>query len=247
MAEKIAHIASIKTIAPDVLEVDARMAEPGALRYRAGQFVSIRFPAGVKDDRRSYSISSEATRTDGFELLVKLLEGGLASRWFEGAKPGDALHFTGPMGFFTPDLEHAGDALFAATGSGIAAALPMIADVVARPPDQERGRVILWWGLRHAEDLYWRDRLDALAAKSSRFSYRIALSKPTADWPGERGHITEHVLRAAPALDSPVFYIVGNGDMIRDVKTGLLSLGVDRKKQIRTEIFYPASKSVAAT
>jgi hypothetical protein len=35
-------------------------------------------------------------------------------------------------------------------------------------------------------------------------------------------------------------YLVGNGDMVRDLKAGLITTaGVDRKRQIRTEVFYP--------
>jgi hypothetical protein len=35
-----------------------------------------------------------------------------------------------------------------------------------------------------------------------------------------------------------VFYLVGNGAMIKEVKAGLIERGVDRKKQIRNEVFF---------
>jgi ferredoxin-NADP reductase len=117
--------------------------------------------------------------------------------------------------------------------------------MIARPADVERGKVVMHWGLRHEEDLYWIERLDALRGRSPRFTYTIHMSQPSAAWSGARGRITDPVLREAKALAAPVFYIVGNGDMIRDVKDGLVAQGVDRKKQIRTEVFYPATTSAA--
>ena len=50
------------------------------------------------------------------------------------------------------------------------------------------------------------------------------------------------MLAALAGLVRLVFYVVGNGDMVRDLKQGLLAAGVDRKRQIRTEVFYPESK-----
>ena len=245
MAEKIARITRITWLTPEVLEVDAAMRTPADVKYRAGQFVSVRFPSAAPSaERRSYSIASNATRTDGFELLVKLIPGGLASTWFAAAAVGDELHFTGPMGFFVPDLAHPGDVLFAVTGSGIAAAVPMLHDILSRPPAQEHGKVVLYWGLRHEDERYWLDRIAALERLSPRFTWHLSLSRPRPDWTGPRGRITEHVLAAAPRAERPVCYLVGNGDMVRDVKTGLLALGLDRKKQVRVEVFYPAASPV---
>ena len=232
MAEKIATTRSIVEVAPDVLVVEADPVEPPSLTWRAGQFVSLR----IGDQRRSYSIAN--LPGGRLQLLVKLLPDGVGSELFRGLRAGDALHFTGPMGFFTCDLAHAGDAVFCATGTGIAAALPMMEETLARPG--ETGRVVLYWGMREERDLYWLDRLERLAGP--RFSSTICLSRAGEGWTGARGRIVAPVLAALPGLVRPVFYVVGNGDMVRDLKGGLVAAGVDRKRQIRTEVFYPESK-----
>jgi ferredoxin-NADP reductase len=248
MAEKVARVRSVVEVAPDVLVVDTDFVDPPELKWRAGQFVSIRCgdPAHNPDARRSYSIASGPGRKDGMELLVKLLPGGVGSDVFRGLVAGSELHFTGPMGFFTCELVHPGDAVFCATGTGIAAALPMIEEILARPPEVERGQVLLFWGMREERELYWVDRLEAL--RSERFAYELCLSRPPAGWAGptkKTGHINGHVL-AAEGLAKPIYYLVGNGDMVRDLKAGLLAAGVDRKRQLRTEIFYPETKPAAA-
>jgi ferredoxin-NADP reductase len=240
MAEKVARTHAITEIAPDVLVVDAGFVEPPALSWRAGQFVSLRCgdPRHADPDaRRSYSIASSPSRNEGFELLVKLVPGGVGSDFFRDLGEGGELRFTGPMGFFTCELMHAGDAVFAVTGTGIAAALPMVVEILGR--SAETGRVRLFWGMRDERELYWVDRLEALAAAHPRFDFALSLSQPSPSWSGARGRITPLVLAEARARVKPIFYVVGNGNMVRDVKTGLVAAGVDRKRQIRTEIFYP--------
>jgi len=243
MAEKVARTREIAEIAPDVLVLSASCEEPPALSWRAGQFLSIRCGAADAPDpaRRSYSIASSPLEKDNFELLVKLLPQGVGSELFAGLRPGDPLHFTGPMGFFVNDLQHAGDAVYCATGTGVAAALPMIEETLARAT--EAGRVLLYWGMRSLEELYWEERLAAL--KHPRFTVEICLSRPPAEWNGGRGHINGHVIAALPQLVKPVFYLVGNGDMVRDLKGMLIAEKVDRKRQIRQEIFYPETRSSA--
>jgi CDP-4-dehydro-6-deoxyglucose reductase len=237
MAEKLARTRAVTTVAPDVLVCDFECVEPAALSWRAGQFLSVRCGAATDENpaRRSYSIASSPTRNDGFELLVKLLPDGVGSALFERLRPGADIAFTGPMGFFVCELAHAGDAVFAVTGTGIAAALPMIEETLARPG--ERGRVRLFWGMRSEDELYWLDRLATL--DHPRFSYTLCLSRPGPDYAGVRGRINGPVLAALPELVKPVFYLVGNGAMVREVKTALVAAGVDRKRQIRQEIFYP--------
>jgi ferredoxin-NADP reductase len=242
MAERLARTRTVVEIAPQVLVVDAEPVEE--LVWRAGQFVSLRcgdLAHADPDARRSYSIAS-LPGEGRLELLVKLVPGGVGSLFFERLRPGAELHFTGPMGFFVCELQHPGDAVFAATGTGIAAALPMIRETLSRP--REPGRVVLYWGMRDQSELYWVDRLDALLAAAPRFRHHICLSRPQADpaWQGVTGRINQHVLDALPGLHKPTFYLVGNGNMVRELKKLLIDRGVDRKRQIRQEVFYPATE-----
>ena len=66
------------------------------------------------------------------------------------------------------------------------------------------------------------------------------MSRPEPGWTGKVGRINSYVLEAP--FDRPVYYLVGNGNMVRDLKAALVERGVDRKKQIRVEVFYPATK-----
>lgn len=223
-------------VAPDMLLLDFEMAEPVELLFRAGQFVTLLFGDGATR-KRAYSIASSPARKDGFQLLVKLVHDGLASAHFCRLEPGDEIAFVGPSGSFVADAAHAGDAVFAATGSGIAPIIPLCDEVLRR--NGEAGRVRLYWGLRNAGDVFWLDRLESLRLLSSRFDFRICVSRPGMGWTGAEGRINQHVLGELPSLDRPVFYLVGNGEMIRELRQALVARGVDRGQQIRVEVFFP--------
>ena len=232
-----ATVVDIATLARAVVRWRFAVTPPEPLRFRPGQFVSLR--VGEDGDGaavlRSYSLASPPGR-DTFDLILKLVDGGTGSAWFQQLRPGDGVRFTGPMGFFVNDLAHAGDVLFAATGVGITPVLPMIEELLARK--NEPGRITLYWGNRAREDVFWRDELEALAEAHPRFSPKLFLSQPDAAWSGERGRITPAVLDDLPRYQKPTFYLVGNGAMIRELKQGLLDRGVDRKRQIRNEAFF---------
>jgi NAD(P)H-flavin reductase len=134
-------------------------------------------------------------------------------------------------------LAHAGDLVFGATGTGIAALAPMIDEALDRPV--ERGRVTLYWGVREERDLFWQDEIDALVERSGgRMCAEILVSRPGPTWNGPTGRINPRIFDALGVLARPTFYLCGNGAMIRDVKAGLVERGVDRKRQIRVEAFF---------
>jgi ferredoxin-NADP reductase len=206
------------------------------LKFRPGQFVSVRVGVDSDDNPilRSYSIASPPGGGE-IALILKLIEGGPGSLFFRTLKPGDRVRFTGPMGFFCLDLQHTGDVVFGVTGVGITPVVPMISELAARP---ERGRILLYWGNRHAADLFWLDELEALQEKCGRLSVEIFLTGDAPSWSGRRGRITQAVLGDLPTFDKPVFYLVGNGAMIKELKAALQERGVDRKRQIRNEAFF---------
>ncbi len=207
------------------------------LKFRPGQFISVQ--VGIDDDQnpilRSYSLASPPQRRAELAIVLRLIPQGLGSQFFDRLRPGDSMRFTGPMGFFVNELSHSGDVIYVATGTGIAPILPMLAETLDRP---EPGRVSLYWGLRSEDEVFWQDELAALQSRHPRFSPYIYLSQPRTGWTRLRGRVTGPVLEALPTLRTPTFYLCGNGKMIEELKASLVSRGIDRKRQIRTEAFF---------
>lgn len=231
-----ARLSSRTTIARAVVDLVFDLVDPPALAFNAGQFVSLavgRDPAG-RDIRRSFSVASRADQGQALRFIVKIVPGGPASEYFMRLPEGTTVEMTGPHGFFQLDEEHPGDVLFGATGTGLAAVLPMLAELAKRP---EAGRRMVYWGLRSEEDLFLPEEA-AAACTAARAELHTYLSRPSDAWRGLRGRITAPVLDRYPTLHAPTFYLVGNGAMIAELKKALVARGVDRKRQIRTEAFF---------
>ena len=232
-------------IAPDIAELTFDMRSPERLPFRAGQFVSVAVDegdsgsaagssTGSSPPRRSYSIASHSAEGDRLRFIIRVIPAGAASHFLMNLELGAQVNLTGPHGFFVLDDAHAGDVVFGATGTGLAAVLPMLGELAARP---ESGRRVLYWGAREEADLFARAEVEDLAARAGA-QLSIHLTAPGPEWRGPRGRITAAILEALPTLRSPTFYLVGNGAMINELKRELVARGVNRKAQIRTEAFF---------
>src|ERR1700748_3510909 len=144
-----AELVRVQPRADGVVEYILRPEAP--LTFRAGQFVSVRVGRDSDDNPilRSYSIASHSGLPE-FSLVLKLIEQGPGSQFFSTLAVGQRVQFTGPMGFFVLDLQHAGDVVFGVTGVGITPVLPMLSELAGRPA--EHGKVIVYWGNRHSDD-----------------------------------------------------------------------------------------------
>lgn len=233
MSGPITAALSVRTIvAPGIADLRFDMRDPPALSFRGGQFVSLSVDPALP--RRSYSIASQADRPESIRIILRVIEGGPASEYLMSMPLGTVVPMTGPHGFFTLEGQHPGDIVFAATGTGVAAVMPMLGELARQPPAGQR---LLSWGLRHQEDLFALDEIGELCRVSGT-TLDLHLTQPPPTWTGQRGRITASILDRLPTLAAPTFYLVGNGAMIDELKGKLVARGVNRKKQIRTEAFF---------
>jgi CDP-4-dehydro-6-deoxyglucose reductase len=240
----IAELVARTTIAHEIVELWFEMRDPTHLAFRAGQFVSIAVDeqtaeAGAASGvlpRRSYSIASPPDQGGRLRFIIRVMPEGAASRYLVSLPLGATIALTGPHGFFVLDAAHAGDVVFGATGTGVAAVMPMLAELASRP-EAGQGRVHVYWGAREEADLFARQEIEGLAARAGA-RLTIHLTRPGDAWTGARGRITAAILDALPALRAPTFYLVGNGAMITELKRELVARVVNRKAQIRTEAFF---------
>jgi ferredoxin-NADP reductase len=222
-------------VAADVYDLVFDLVEPAEISFKAGQFVTLAVgtdPTG-QSIRRSYSIASPSNERSVLRFLIRAIPGGVATDYFLRMPLGTEVAMTGPHGFFVLTPQHAGDLVFGATGTGVAPVMSMLGEL----PPAGAARRLLYWGLRQESDLFCVGEVEALCQATGTTLY-THLSRPSEAWTGLRGRITPAVLDALPGLTAPTFYLVGNGQMISELKTALVAAGVDRKKQIRTEAFF---------
>jgi NAD(P)H-flavin reductase len=233
-----ATLASKESIASGVFDLRFAISSPARLGFQAGQFVTLLVPGGQAGAsvRRSYSIASPTSCGEQVRLIARQIPGGYASEYFTRLSPGDLVSMAGPFGGFTLGESHPGDLVFGTTGTGIATIMPMLEEL-ARMPERAPGKRLVYWGLRRTEDIFARDELEDLCRRASA-ELCIHLSSAGPGWKGRHGRINSSVLAQVPELCAPVFYLVGNGAMVTEMRSSLVEQGVDRKRQIRTEAFF---------
>src|SRR6185436_10141489 len=135
-----AELSARAVIAQGIAELTFTMRTPERLVFRAGQFVSLSLPSGATDEvtgavpRRSYSIASQSNAGDALRFIIRVIPEGRASDYLMELPLGGVVNMTGPHGFFVLDPVHAGDIVFAATGTGVAAVMPMLGELARRRP-----------------------------------------------------------------------------------------------------------------
>jgi CDP-4-dehydro-6-deoxyglucose reductase len=143
-------------------------------------------------------------------------------------KPGDSVEMTDPLGFFVV-RNPAKDAIFVATGTGIAPFRSMAPEYLSHP---EAKQLTLIFGVRHEQNIYYRDDFEALAKEHSNFHFLPTLSRAEPSWLGRTGHVQLHLFEAIGDRRDLDVYICGLKAMVDDVRAILKGIGFDRKQII---------------
>ena len=207
--------------------------QPHQLEFMAGQYVSIKI--NDRGERRSYSICSSPNIKHGFELLVDLEPQGQGSQYLQSLQFGDQIDFLAPLGQFIIASDNQETVMMmVASGSGIAPFRSMIQDLLQEKRDTRT--IILHWGMRFANQLFWLDELEDLMDNFPNFTFHPVISQPSPEWTLSRGRVTD-VLKM---IDLPVqtgYYLCGSQPMIIDCQEILKARGV-AQDLIHYEKFY---------
>jgi NAD(P)H-flavin reductase len=222
-----AELVSSYELAPQVHHFVFRVPDVEQLHFKAGQFVSFNELLQGKKITRPYSIAS---LPDGnrFELCLNLVQEGIFSPFLFEMKPGDSVEMSAPLGFFVvrnPTKE----ALFIATGTGIAPFRAMAPDYLSHP---HAAQLTLLFGLRYENSIYYREEFEEFARGHSNFHFWPTLSRPDPAWTGRTGHVQVHLHEAIGERRDMDVYICGLKAMVDDVRAILKGLGFDRKQII---------------
>lgn len=231
MAAKITlQVLKKEQVTEKVFFVTFRPVTPPSIEFRAGQNMMLMISPGVN---RTMSIASPPSATD-LLMVHDISPMGPGSKWTLGLKVGDSATIVAPTGGVLSFLDTPKRKVMVATGTGIAPFHAMILDAIEKKSSVP---MILYWGQRHEQDVYWKEEFDVIAGSDSTFSWKQILSRPTPAWQGLVGHVTEHVLSMEKDLIHSEFYLCGNKAMTEEVKAKLLEKNVPIE-QIKTELFY---------
>lgn len=216
-------IAARDLLAPDVLRVRLKPPKGEPFRWLAGQYLDVLLPEGK---RRAFSIANAPEDAGLIELHVrKVAGGGFTQQLFEAYPIGSLLRIEGPLGTFVAREDSERPMIFMAGGTGFAPVKAIIEHFLhlgsARP-------MHLYWGARHAPDLYLPRLPAAWSARHPAFAYTAVLSESEGEEARRfrRGTVHEVVLADFPDLSSFDVYMSGPPAMIESARHRFLAAGL---------------------
>jgi len=219
----------------NVRELVLKTESPADFSFKAGQFVMLHVP--VKDAKpvlRAYSVASDDRVKNGFRLIFKHVDNGIASTYVWALNCGETVKFTGPFGkvfFQEPPTEQV---VFLNTGSGVSQHLCYLLSKKEQYPNL---KYRMLFGVRSEKDIYLKEELDTLQEQIPDFKYDFVLSRPSETWTGKKGYV-QHFIKEFHYKEIPTtFYLCGNGGMIKEVKHQLLEVDGFDKTRLWTEAF----------
>ena len=215
--------------------------EPDTLVFEAGQYMILKIPQPdgmVKT--RLYSILNTPDQRKSFDLLIKIIPGGLGSEYLKTLQLGDEVIFDGPAGIFTLKEEerHKGrHKVFVATGTGIAPAHSMITAHLGHHPEEY---FVLLWGTPTKKEVYLVNEWKKLQKTYPNFKFAVFLSQEKEIKEDEKenfmlGRVNKGIDALTTAFGLPTggdlanfdIYVAGDRYIVDSLKQYLLSKGAD--------------------
>ncbi len=232
MAAKISlEVIDKSRITQKVYFVTFRPVDPPTVAFKAGQNMMLMIAPGIN---RTMSIASAPSASDRILMIHDVSPMGPGSKWTLGLSVGDKVTIVAPTGGALMFLDTPKRKVMVATGTGVAPFHSMILDRLARDATTP---LVLYWGQRFEEDVYWKEEFDRIATEHPNFSWHQILSRPSPVWNGLTGHVTEHVMGMEKDQTAHEYYLCGNKAMVEEVRAKLIDAGVPAP-QIKTELFY---------
>ena len=211
----------------------------GTYTFKAGQYITIKYPLNGKELRRAYSISS-APSSGKLTVGIKKMPGGTFSVFAnENLKAGDVLEVMHPEGRFVFESisEKRNVAAFAA-GSGITPIMSIAETVLESRPENT---FVLVFGNQSPEETMYFHKIQHLKEKySERFFVQYIYSRANVDdalfGRIERSTVNFVVKNKFKETPFDAFYLCGPEEMIHAVSDTLKDNGISPDK-IHFELF----------
>lgn len=233
------ELSQLRPLNERTLQVILKAVEPGTMfASQPGQYLSLINSDGIA---RSYSIANDVEQDGHVELHISHAPDGLFSNWlFKQAKPGDQLHIRGPAGdcyYSSQDEDVDYPILLAGTGTGLAPLYGIVNRALRRG---HQGPIHLYHGARIAEQLYYVDELQQLAAEHHNFTYAPCLLETDGKQhvtarSGDLGEIIVADVDSSTLAATRIF-LCGNPDIVHRLRKQLFLQGA-RSSNIHSDPF----------
>jgi len=200
--------------------------EPQEIYFQAGQYLILK----INNQSRLYSIFSSPRSKNSFELMVKLLPGGLGSEYLNNLKINDRVNFQGPAGTFVLQ-ENKKDKIFLATYTGLAPLWSMINDYYENNFNSSLN-FCLYWGLRNFKETCLLKELKELSQHKSGFQFFLCFSQEKnligISEENRKYFKLGRINNALEQIDNRFdYYICGSRQVVTGLNQFLLEKGID--------------------
>lgn len=199
--------------------------------------------------QRPYSIASDpgVAGTEGYEMYIRLVEGGQFTPLLWQLPVGHRMRMIGPKGKFTLEPDDDRIHLFISSGTGNAPFVSMMKRLLREGAPR---RAVFLNGVSYARDLGYRELLEGWEQSGDYpVTFVPSVSRPSspenAGWDGRWGRVESIVAPVCDDLgltpDNTIAYICGNPDMILAAEQTLLDRGFP-EPQVKKELYWPKGK-----
>lgn len=135
------------------------------IKYKAGQFLILKFNINGKEEKRAYSFSS-CPFTDNFlRITVKKIKNGLISNHiFDTIEEGDKIEVEPPMGSFLvePDAKNAHKYVLFGGGSGITPILSITKAILLKEP---KSKILFFYANKNTSSIIFDSEIQNLSVR----------------------------------------------------------------------------------
>lgn len=205
--------------------------EDDTFTFTPGQYAILTVPSSPSPLKRLYSFAGTNIVRNRFDLLIKLIPGGVASEYIRALTVGDMVDVNGPAGLFKLQKNDKRK-IFMATGTGIAPIRSFLSSTSSQALNS-----VLFWGLKDLAGSYLMDELSALKNSHPSFMFYYCLSQqasfdevpPPLRSHFKSGHIDAVWEAAIPSISpNDEYYLCGSRAVIEFLRVLLLSKGVEK-------------------
>jgi len=216
--------------------------------FEPGQYMTIGVMVDGRIVQRPYSVASPPSRAgDGYEMYVRLVEGGTFTPLLWRLPVGHRMRMIGPKGKFTLEPDDDRIHLFISSGTGSAPFVAMMRQMLA---DGAPRRAVFLNGVSYERDLGYRGLLEDWERSGDYpVTFIPTVSRPgdprNAGWTGRTRRVESIVAPVCAELGltaaNTIAYLCGNPDMILSAGATLLDLGFP-EESVKKELYWPKGK-----
>ncbi len=240
------RIASITSVADDVLVVKLQLPAAEKMAFKAGQYLEFILRDG---SRRAYSMANaphSLANGNQLELHIRHMAGGLftdALFGVEGSKLAlvkekDIMRIEVPQGSFFLSEETQKPMIMLASGTGFAPIKAIIEHSIEKGLTRP---ITLYWGGRALKDLYMHELAQSWAAQHSHIHYVPVLSDVLDGWAGRTGFVHQAVMDDVPDMSEYEVYTCGAPIVVSSAQRDFVA-----KCQLPNTAFFADSFTSAA-